>query len=538
MNQLLQSWITRQAQRRAEATAVVLGAERLSYGELEEASNRLARLLVEAGCRRGDRVCLYLPKSPAAVIGLLGILKADCAYVPIDASSPAARVAKILDASNPRLLLAAGHVVGALNDLLQNKELAVGWLGREGPQGHHFPCRFTWADVQSYSAETPVAHNTPEDIAHILFTSGSTGTPKGVVIPHANVIHFVNWAVEYFGISPDDRVSGHSPLHFDLSTFDMFGAFAAGAQLHQVPAELNLLPNKMAAFIRDAALTQWFSVPSALSYMAQFDVVKLGDFPALRRLMWCGEVFPTPSLVYWMKRLPHVTFTNLYGPTEATIASSYYTVPACPTDDKAAIPIGQPCAGEQLYVLDEQLRPVPVDEIGDLYIGGVGLSPGYWNNPEQTRAVFVPNPFATTPGERIYKTGDLAKVGADGLVYFIGRCDSQIKSRGYRIELGEIETALHALPLLQEVAVVAIDADGFEGKQICCAYVPVAETDVSPLILRKELSKAVPAYMLPSRWRAFAKLPVNANGKIDRRQLRELFQQEGTDTSPALRAFK
>jgi acyl-coenzyme A synthetase/AMP-(fatty) acid ligase len=259
--------------------------------------------------------------------------------------------------------------------------------------------------------------------------------------------------------------------------------------------------------------------------MAKFDVVRPNDFPTLRRLLWCGEVFPTPALVYWMKRLPGVTFTNLYGPTETTIASSYYTVPGCPDDEKAAIPIGTACDGEELLVLDEELKHVRQGEVGDLYIRGVGLSPGYWRDPEKTRAVFLPNPHSPDPTDRIYKTGDLAKIGPDNLVYFLGRADSQIKSRGYRIELGEIETALNAIGSLRECAVVAINTDRFEGAIICCAYVCAGDSDLSPASLRKELGKVLPAYMLPNKWKAYEILPKNANGKIDRRLIREQFEE-------------
>jgi len=269
-------------------------------------------------------------------------------------------------------------------------------------------------------------------------------------------------------------------------------------------------------------------VPSLLSYMAKFDVVQFNDFPALQRLLWCGEVFPTPALRYWMTRLPHATFTNLYGPTETTIASSYYTVPTCPEDESEAIPIGTPCEGEELLVLSETLRPVSPGEVGNLYIRGVGLSPGYWRDPEKTRAAFVPNPMSPDPGDRLYRTGDLAKTGADGLVYFLGRADSQIKSRGYRIELGEIETALNSMDFIQECAVVAIPTDGFEGTVICCAYVPRPAVSVTPAVVRKELARVLPSPMLPSRWMAFERLPRNANGKFDRRQLQEAFANDET----------
>jgi len=229
-----------------------------------------------------------------------------------------------------------------------------------------------------------------------------------------------------------------------------------------------------------------------------------------------------------MARLPHATFTNLYGPTETTIASSYYTVPTCPEDESEAIPIGTPCEGEELLVLSEMLRRVPPGEVGDLYIRGVGLSPGYWRDPEKTRAAFVPNPMSPDPADRLYRTGDLAKTGVDGLVYFLGRADSQIKSRGYRIELGEIETALNAMEFIQECAVVAIPTDGFEGTVICCAYVPRPAVSVTPAVVRKELARVLPSPMLPSRWMAFERLPRNANGKFDRRQLQEVFANDET----------
>ncbi len=527
---LLQHWVTEQAERRPDAVALVMNEERVNYGQLEESSNRLARLLKAAGCERGDRVCFLIPKSPAAYISMLGILKADCIHVPLDTSSPAPRLAKIVESCEPRFILAAGPVVKLLDDLLAivsvSGSISIGWMGDGAPEGRNFEVRFARGDLESYSGAPLDYQNRREDPAHILFTSGSTGAPKGVVITHSNVIHFIEWANRYFGVCSSDRLSAHPPLHFDLSTFDMFGAFAAGAELHLVSPALNLLPNKLADFIRTSELTQWFSVPSILSYMAKFDVVAFNDFPTLKRVLWCGEVFPTPPLIYWMKRLPKVSFTNLYGPTEATIASSYYTVPKCPEDERAAIPIGTACDGEELLTLDDDLRPVPQGEIGNLYIRGVGLSPGYWRDREKTDSVFLPNPHSSDAADRIYKTGDLAKVGDDGLVYFLGRADSQIKSRGYRIELGEIETALNAIEGLKECAVVAINSDGFEGATICCAFAPQPGAQITPNILREKLSKVLPNYMMPSKWMAFDKLPQNANGKIDRPKLRERFKKE------------
>jgi acyl-coenzyme A synthetase/AMP-(fatty) acid ligase len=264
--------------------------------------------------------------------------------------------------------------------------------------------------------------------------------------------------------------------------------------------------------------------------MTNFDVVRQDDFPALREVLFAGEAIPTPTVIHWMRRLPHVRFTNLYGPTETTIVSSYYSLPRCPADEREPIPIGTACAGEDLLVLDEQLQPVIPGETGELCIRGVGLSPGYWRDPEKTQTAFVPYPGGTGPGDRIYRTGDLARRAADGLFHFVGRADTQIKSRGYRIELGEIEAALHSVADLRESAVVAIKSEGFEGWLICCAYVPAPDKDLTSVKLRKALARLVPGYMIPARWRRMDALPRNDNSKIDRPLLRSQFL--GMDPHP------
>jgi amino acid adenylation domain-containing protein len=523
MLELLQTYVTRSAECSPDAVALVLKGERITYGQLEIITNQLARLLRDAGCRQGDRVCFLIPKSPSAIICLISILKADCIHVPLDGSSPASRIARIIQSCEPRLILASGPFGNILKELSATDILngvGIGWVGTEAaPSG--MVTKFAFDDVGGYSTAPIDCKNRSQSPSHILFTSGSTGIPKGVVITHSNVVNFVEWAVRYFKLEPGDRISGHPPLHFDLSQFDIFGAFAVGAQLCLVPPELNLQPNKMTDFIRTFELTQWFSVPSLLHYIAKFDGLKFGDFPYLRRILWCGETLATPALMHWMERLPHVAFTNLYGPTETTIASSYYTVPERPEDEQSPIPIGRPCEGEDLLVLDDNLKGVPPGQIGDLYIRGVGLSPGYWRDTEKTASVFLSNPYRNG-SDRIYKTGDLARVGENGLVYFVGRSDSQIKCRGYRIELGEIETGLNSIELVRECAVVAVPSDGFEGTTICCAYSSRQE-GISTVTLRSRLSQIVPSYMVPSRWLAFDELPKNSNGKIDRPKLREQF---------------
>lgn len=496
--------------------------ERITYAELDRLGDRLAAQLVDAGCQPGDRVGLLIPKRPMAIVAMQAVLKAGGVYVPLDAESPPARLGRIVDAAEPRLLLSVPEAAQRLDGLAETLALPPVWSVEAEPiAGERVQSersRAGW-DVD---APPPQVRVGADDPAHLLFTSGSTGQPKGVVITHRNVTAFVEWGVRAFDMRAGDRNSGHPPLHFDLSTFDMYATFSAGAELHLVPPTMSPDPHALARLIRERELTQWFSVPSVLTYMAKFDAVAENDFPALERLLWCGEVLPTPVLAHWMRRLPHVSFTNLYGPTEATIASSWYTMPGVPKDETVPVPIGTACDGEELLVLDEELLATPVGEIGDLYIAGVGLSPGYWRDEEKTAAAFLPDPRAAEQdGARIYKTGDLARVDEQGLVHFLGRADSQIKSRGYRIELGEIESALNAVDGIRECAVVGVEAEGFEGVSICAAY--VSDADLEPTALRRELTDVLPAYMLPAQWLALETLPKNQNGKIDRPELRERF---------------
>jgi amino acid adenylation domain-containing protein len=524
----LESLVAAQARLTPDKAAIVMDEASISYKELEQRSNQLASMLIAAGVRDGDRLCMLLPKSIDAILCMLASLKVGGVYVPVDLASPANRSQKIIDACEPAVLFVSAEsnkVLQSLQPHSGNPHCAIAVSSSPESSGP-FEVTHSFAELDGFSAEIEACSNPDTDPAHILFTSGSTGTPKGVVITHRNVTRFLDWTRKYFKYSPDDRMSGHPPLHFDLSTMDIFGTLSAGATLYPVPARLGLVAPALAKWIQESELTQWFSVPSILTYMAKFDALRDIQLPKLKRLIWCGEVLPTPTLMYWMERLPHVEFTNLYGPTEATIASSYYTLDRSPADEKEDIPIGRPCTGEGLLVLDSELNTVADKEIGDLYISGDGLSPGYWQDKEKTDAAFIFTDTAEGKNQRIYKTGDLGWRDQDGLFHYSGRADSQIKSRGYRIELGEIETALHSLSYIAEAAVVGVDAEGFEGKTICCAY---ASHDLPPdshATVRQDLAGMVPNYMLPSRWHRLDKLPKNANGKIDRPGLRELFSQD------------
>ncbi len=530
MTSLLQESITRQAEARPDAIAIVEEHRELSYGELERRSNRVARALIDAGCGPGDRVCLAIPKSIEAIVAIAGVLKAQCIYTPLDLSSPPVRLAMVVEACEPTVVLASRKGLNSLHDTLElvDGETVVGLVDRDSLPDWCAAGSFSAPEIDAQPDVPLQLSSNAGDIAYILFTSGSTGQPKGVPISHANVDAYVTWANEYFGVGDKDRLSGHTALHFDLSVYDLFGTFYAGAQLHLVPPTASLLPTGIADFIRTSRITQWFSVPSVLNFMFKFAVVEQDDFPDLKRVLWCGEVLPTPTLIHLMERLPHVAFTNLYGPTETTIASSFFTVPEVPASASDDVPIGTACGGESLHLLDEDFTPVASGVTAELFIGGVGLSTGYWRDDAKTEEVFI-----VPPGDlgRLYRTGDLAYANDEGLVHFVGRADTQIKSRGYRIELGEIETALANVDQLVESAVVAVDSDGFEGKVICCAYVAANGSAVGRQEIAEKLRESLPSYMVPARWADYPALPRNPAGKVDRVALRERFEVESPSES-------
>lgn len=529
MSPLLQHRMQARSQARPEAVALVFGESRLTYGEVDQASDQLAGLIVSLGCGRGDRVALLMPKAPMAIVAMLATLKAGAIYVPLDPAGPASRLALMLAAIECRVVLTAGKVAPMLEQALAAAKLRrrplIGWLDTTTWSSRSLRPAFDLYDTVAHApvSSSVAAACSDSDPALILFTSGSTGQPKGVTITHRNVLSFLGWAIPHFGITSTDRLSQHAPLRFDISTFDIYGALSTGAQLHLVPPELNVLPHKLAQFIRDGQLTQWFCVPSVLNLMAQFDAVRQRDFATLRRVLFAGEVLPTRTLIHWMRRLPHAKFSNLYGPTETTIASSCHTLARSPSDNREPIPIGRPCDSEEFLVLDDKLQPVAAGERGELYIRGGGVSAGYWRDPQRTQAAFVTLPGSPEPGGRAYKTGDLVRQDTEGVFYYLGRADNQVKSRGYRIELGDIESALLSLPSVRDAAVVAIEAAGFEGKLLCCAYVPAPGRRVKVGDVRKELAALLPAHMLPSRWMCHDALPTNASGKTDRLLLAQGF---------------
>jgi amino acid adenylation domain-containing protein len=507
----LHGLVARAAATNPDALAVVDEAHSLTYRELECASDELAAELRALGCGQGDLVCILAPKSSRAIVAILATLKCGAAYVPLDHASPPPRLGKMLIAASPRVLIAHPDCAELLKECLTRYDPAV-------PPSVQWLRETTLNDTMRTSA--PLSHS-PGDLAYVMFTSGSTGVPKGVPITHGSATNFVSWAMDHFGIGPGLRISCHPPLHFDISVMDIFGALGAGAELHLVPDRVNLAPELTANFIRGARLNQWFSVPAVLAAMAGRNIIDYGDFPDLRRVVWCGDVLRTPVLRHWMQRLPQVSFTNLYGPTEATIACSFYDIRRIPENDFTPIPIGRPITGVHMSVRDDHGCAAPPGAIGNLYIGGDCLTPGYLGNPENDTQAFQDLPGSDLG--RWYRTGDLACIDEDGIFSFHGRMDRQIKSRGYRIELDEIAAALSGLPEVAEAATVAIASPGIQGKEICAAYTARPGSETSPRKIRSQLAHILPLYMVPMRLLCLPALPVNPNGKVDYNSLSQRF---------------
>ena len=508
------------AERDPAHIAVTDGRGSLRYGDLEQSANQLANVLKDTGTRRGDRVGLYLTKSTDAIVGIYGILKTGAAYVPLDPLAPASRLAYIARDCGIRCLVTGAEQSREWPALVSSgaplERLVVLYAAAAGMAG--VLCgldvwgRDTLETADPHGVEPP---GIDHDLAYILYTSGSTGRPKGVMLSHRNALAFVEWCADYFGPTSDDVFSNHAPLHFDLTILDIYVAAMAGAALVIVPPEASMFPVQLASFIEAQKISIWYSVPSVLAMLALRGGLTTGRLPALRHVIFAGEVFPTKHLRQLMRLIPKAQFTNLYGPTETNVCT-YYRVPALPDDQVEAIPIGRPIANVEVFVATETGQLAADDEDGELFVRGSTVARGYWGDPERTSLAFVPNPFGS-PTERVYRTGDLVRRAAGGDLLFLGRRDHQIKSRGYRIELGDIETALAAHPAVTECAVIAIP-DEMVGSRIK-AFVVTNTPGLSEGDLVKFLAGLLPKYMVPEFFEFPATLPKTSTGKTDRTAL-------------------
>ncbi len=517
MDRLIHDLLTASARRHPDRTAVEDGDRTLTYAELDAASNRVANLLRERGVERGDRVGLFLEKSLESIVGLYGALKAGAAYVPLDPRSPTSRLGYIVRDCGIRVLLTGAEKADAWSDLTADASPLHTMVVLNADDVEAAPGVRTLSrrDVDASGPMPPAVEQIDLDLAYVLYTSGSTGAPKGVMLSHLNALAFVLWAAETFEIRPDDRLSSHAPLHFDLSVFDLFATAAASAAVVLVPPEASVFPVHLRDFIADRRISVWYSVPSILSMLALRGGLAHRSLPDLRTILFAGEVFPIGFLRTLTELLPHVGFHNLYGPTETNVCT-WYTVKPADRDRSEPVPIGRAIDGVEVFAVDENGRRVPHGEVGELLVRGDTVMHGYWGDPVRTERGLVADPTGRGLRDAAYRTGDLVRLDDGGNYVLHGRRDHQIKSRGYRIELGEIETAIYAHPDVLECAVIAIP-DPLVTNRIH-AFV-AGRPGLTETAVVRICGERIPQYMVPERIELRDALPKTSTGKIDRQAI-------------------
>jgi amino acid adenylation domain-containing protein len=524
MTDLLHSGFLRAAGAWPDRPALHVDGQTISYEALRKRAATLAATVQRH--RPVDApplVGVFADRSATGFAGVLGSLMAGCGYVPLNPTFPTARTALMLQRAGCRVLVADDRAVPQLPGVLEAADTAplvlvlpeqtdVSDLARRWPQ-HTFIGQDALVPAEDW---VPVTQP-PDTPAYLLFTSGSSGVPKGVLVTHANATHFVHAAGARYGVTQNDRFSQMFDLTFDLSVFDLFVAWQAGACVC-CPRRAELWnPDE---FIRDQQLTVWFSVPSAAHLMAQLGVLKSGRFPSLRWSLFCGERLTVRTAAAWATAAPASTLENLYGPTELTVACTAYRwnpPMSAGESELGTVPIGYPLPGLQAVVTDDAFREVAPGEAGELLMAGPQRTPGYWRDPDATAHAHV-----RVPGhdELFYRTGDRVRRPANGgPLTFLGRMDQQVKVQGYRVELGEIESSLREVPGVESAVAVGWPSAA-DGPQGIAAF--IIGRDLEPTAVRANLLARLQGYAIPQIIRVLPALPLTANGKVDRQALRAL----------------
>ena len=495
-----------QAARTPDAIAIVSAGRGLTYRELDHRSNQLALHLQQLGVRQETLVGIAVERSVEMMVGLLAILKAGGAYVPMDPSYPVQRSALMIEDSEAPVILATERTRSCL-----------------GKTARHVVSIDGDADTIAGNSTCPVSSTASgQNLAYVIYTSGSTGKPKGVMIEHRNVVNFLTGMDRAIGSKPGVWLAVTS-ISFDISVLELFWTLTRGFQVIIHGDEgTQTIPEE----IRNYGVTHMQSTPS-LARMIAVNPDGLASLGRLKKLFLGGEALP-PSLIRQLRQEFRGEMHNMYGPTETTIWSTTFRI----TGDSDSIPIGKPIANTQVYVLDSKLQPVATGEAGDLYIGGDGVVRGYWKRPDLTADRFLSDPFR--PGNRMYRTGDIARFLPDGNLEFLGRADFQVKLRGFRIEIGEIEAALEHQAGVSQAVVVAKEFKP-EDKRLVAYVIPKPGTELKIVDLRAALAATLPEYMVPSSFVLVESLPLTANGKIDRNALPSPSTPEnGSGTAPEL----
>ena len=511
--------IAQQAQARPDRTALVFGTQRMSYGELNACANQLARHLLAQGVQRDDRVGIAAERSLDMLVGLLAIMKTGAAYVPLEPTLPADRLQYMIEDSGLQLLV--------LQPKFRNDLRAA--LPASGNIRMVLLDGTDWAQASTENPSVPVHRN---GLAYVMYTSGSTGKPKGVGNRHVSLFNQLVWMEALFQSGGNDVVLQKTPYSFDVSLLELFWPLTNGSTLVIAAPGDHRDPARLMDVIRTHGVTTIHFVPSMLQAFMAHDVA--AHCASLKRIICIGEALPASVTHDVLQRLPQVDLYNMYGPTEAAIDVTSWL---CRPDDVLNVPIGRPVSDTRAYVLDAALRLVPQGTMGELYLGGISLARGYVNRPDLTAERFVASPFGEG-GERLYRTGDLVRWNDAGQLEYLGRIDEQVKVRGFRIELGEVEAQLLQVPGVREAVVVArgtaqgtqlvgyvsglsAGSAGASSREAADAASDAngRDDELDGADIRQRLKAALPDYMVPSLIVVLDALPLNANGKIDRKAL-------------------
>lgn len=487
------------------ALAVACGERRVSYGELEASSDKIARALSASGVRARERVALLMAKSEAAVASMHAVLKLGCSYVPIDPTSPAQKTIDTLTLCAARILVV---------DTVPRPALEAALVHASGVRIYAVWRLLAMANSLTSPFERAAVSEQQE--AAVLTTSGSTGQPRGAIITHENLAAFMSWAVERFRLEPRDRLLSHAPIQFDLSFLDLFAATAAGAGTVLASSADSSSPQRLSRLVRASGVTVWQSVPSALTLLVEARQRGVLPMPAVRAVLFAGERMPRKTLLELPALFPGASLYNIFGATE-TNDTFIYDVPSNPEQAPDPLPIGRPLPYVRYRIVDERGNAVPPSGQGNLLVAAPTVMAGYVSRERVTGAARLAEP--TAAAAEYYATKDVVSLGDDGYVYFHGRTDSVVKANGFRVNTLEVEDHLRSFPRVDEAAVVAVP-DDVAGSRIVAVVRLVEGAQCSVLDLKLHCAGRLPTYAVPHRFEIVRQpLPVSATGKIDKRRL-------------------